>query len=108
MHPSSIYRSWNILDTLTNESSDDLEGLKAAFEGLYGTSKSSGPNCARCLCLSHPLLDHTRSLNVEYQIVAHDNLWNMLRDSSAIQAFIDTSRKQKCAWPMRFSGPAPG
>ena len=98
-----------ILDLLTNESGDGLEEFNATFESLHGAPKSPGPNCARCLCLSHPLLDHRQ-----------DRLWNTLRDlfdqsktrdehlltPLAMLEFPVYSLQAKCAWPMWFSGPA--
>ena len=110
------YRSWGILDTLTNESRGGLEGCNATFEGLCVTPKSAGPNCACCLCLSYPLLDDTWSPNVEYQIVAQDRLWNTLRvifDQSrtrykhllvllATREFLVYSSQAKCAPSIRI------
>ena len=77
-------RSWGILDTLNNESGDGLEGFKATFEGLHWTLGSpgpnlSGPNCARCLCLSHPLF---WSPSVEYYTAVSGIRYDIFLDQS--------------------------
>ena len=94
-----------ILDALTNESRDGLEGFNAIFEGLHGSPKSPGPNCAR-LCLPHPLLDH--ALDIREIFDQSRTRYKHLLMLLAMLEFPVYSLQAKREWPMWFSGPAPG
>ena len=82
------YRSSGILDTLTNDSSDGLEGFSETFDRKRGSAWdievvlwSSSNGAPLFVCVSPTWTAPSRQ-PLTYQILAHDKLSSPLRDFS--------------------------